>query len=65
MELTLILIFIFGYTAISFEHALKIDKLIPALLMMTLSWALIALYTPDVHALTDQLYIILAKLPKS
>jgi hypothetical protein len=43
MELTLILIFIFGYTAISFEHALKIDKLIPALLMMTLSWALMAL----------------------
>jgi Na+/H+ antiporter NhaD/arsenite permease-like protein len=55
MELTLILIFIFGYTAISFEHALKIDKLIPALLMMTLSWALIALNASDVHALTDQL----------
>jgi Na+/H+ antiporter NhaD/arsenite permease-like protein len=55
MELTLILIFILGYTAISFEHALKIDKLIPALLMMTLSWALIALNASDVHALTDQL----------
>ena len=55
MELTLILIFILGYIAISFEHALKIDKLIPALLMMTLSWALIALNASDVNALTDQL----------
>ncbi|MEY4895183.1 MAG: hypothetical protein RL751_2012, partial [Bacteroidota bacterium] len=55
MELSLILIFVIGYTAISFEHLLRIDKLIPALLMMTLSWALIALNTPDVHALTDQL----------
>lgn len=55
MELTLILIFILGYAAISFEHLLRIDKLIPALLMMTLSWALIALNASDVHTLTDQL----------
>ena len=55
MELTLILIFIIGYSAITFEHALKIDKLIPALLMMTISWALIAFNTPDAHALGDNL----------
>ena len=55
MELSLVLIFILGYTAISFEHALRIDKLIPALLMMTLSWALIALNIPDVHALSENL----------
>lgn len=55
MELTLVLIFILGYTAISFEHALKIDKLIPALLMMTLSWALIAFYTQDPHLLGEHL----------
>lgn len=55
MELTLVLIFIFGYAAISFEHALKIDKLIPALLMMTLSWALIAFNSPDTHALGENL----------
>ncbi|MEY4351080.1 MAG: hypothetical protein RL078_1147, partial [Bacteroidota bacterium] len=42
MELSLVLLFIVGYAAISFEHVLRIDKLIPALLMMTLSWALIA-----------------------
>lgn len=55
MELSLVLIFILGYTAISFEHLLRIDKLIPALLMMTLSWALIALNAPDIKALSDQL----------
>jgi Na+/H+ antiporter NhaD/arsenite permease-like protein len=55
MELSLVLIFIVGYTAISFEHLLRIDKLIPALLMMTLSWALIALNTQDVHVLGDNL----------
>ena len=55
MELTLVLIFIIGYTAISFEHALKIDKLIPALLMMTLSWALIAFFAQDPHVLGEHL----------
>lgn len=55
MELTLILIFIIGYSAITFEHALKIDKLIPALLMMTISWALIAFNTPDAHVLGENL----------
>lgn len=55
MELTLILIFIIGYAAITFEHALKIDKLIPALLMMTISWALIAFNTTDAHGLSENL----------
>ena len=55
MELSLILIFIIGYSAITFEHALKIDKLIPALLMMTISWALIAFNTPDAHTLGENL----------
>lgn len=43
MELFIIAIFILGYTAITLEHPLKIDKLIPALLMMALSWAAIAI----------------------
>lgn len=55
MELSLILVFIVGYSAITFEHALKIDKLIPALLMMTLSWALISFNSPDTHALGENL----------
>ena len=55
MELTLVLIFILGYAAISFEHALKIDKLIPALLMMSLSWAFIAFNAQDHHILGEHL----------
>jgi len=43
METIIILVFIVGYLAITLEHNLKIDKLIPALVMMALCWALIAL----------------------
>ncbi|TYA58224.1 sodium:proton antiporter NhaD [Formosa maritima] len=43
METTIILVFVIGYLAITLEHNLKIDKLIPALVMMALCWALIAL----------------------
>ncbi len=43
METLIILIFVLGYLAITLEHSLKIDKLIPALVMMALCWALIAL----------------------
>lgn len=55
MELSLILIFIVGYSAITFEHALRIDKLIPALLMMTTSWAIIAFNSPDARLLGENL----------
>ena len=47
VTLLVVLIFIVGYTAITLEHTLKIDKLIPALLMMALSWALIAMVIPN------------------
>ncbi|MBT8317978.1 MAG: sodium:proton antiporter NhaD [Lutibacter sp.] len=42
METLLIIIFIIGYLAIALEHNLKLDKLIPALAMMAILWALIA-----------------------
>lgn len=38
----IVIVFILGYTAITIEHTLKIDKLVPALLMMALAWAFIA-----------------------
>lgn len=38
-----VIIFILGYVSITLEHSLKIDKLIPALLMMCLCWTSIAL----------------------
>lgn len=42
MELFVVTVFILGYLAITIEHTLKIDKLIPALIMMALAWAGIA-----------------------
>ena len=42
METAIVIVFILGYLAITLEHSIKIDKLVPALLMMAISWALIA-----------------------
>ena len=47
METLIIAIFVLGYLAITLEHNLKIDKLIPALAMMALCWALIAFGIDD------------------
>lgn len=46
MNLAIFFIFIIGYAAITMEHKLKIDKLVPALLMMVLSWAIIFIGIP-------------------
>lgn len=43
MESVIIVVFIIGYLAITLEHNLKLDKLIPALVMMAVCWALVAL----------------------
>ena len=43
MESIVIIVFLVGYLAITLEHNLKIDKLIPALAMMAILWAIIAL----------------------
>ena len=48
MEVFVVLTFILGYVAITMEHTLKIDKLIPALLMMALCWTAIAFNIQDV-----------------
>ena len=47
MEVVIIIVFIAGYLAITLEHSLKIDKLIPALVMMAISWALISFGIDD------------------
>ena len=39
MEIFIVAVFILGYLAITVEHTIKIDKLVPALLMMALAWA--------------------------
>ncbi len=43
METIIIIVFLVGYLAITLEHNLKVDKLIPALAMMAILWAIIAL----------------------
>ena len=43
MESLVIIVFVLGYLAITLEHNLKIDKLIPALGMMAIIWAMISL----------------------
>ena len=47
MEAAIILVFIIGYLAITLEHSIHIDKLIPALVMMAVCWALISLGIDD------------------
>jgi len=48
MLIGVILTFILGYVLIVFEHPLKLDKTVPALLMAALCWAMISLGHLDV-----------------
>ena len=59
METLIIVVFFLGYLAITLEHNLKIDKLIPALAMMAILWALISLsHLPvfDIDTITRSLH---------
>ncbi|PWL24308.1 MAG: sodium:proton antiporter [Fluviicola sp. XM-24bin1] len=42
MEMFIVVVFVLGYLAITLEHSLKIDKLVPALMMMSIAWAAVA-----------------------
>jgi Na+/H+ antiporter NhaD/arsenite permease-like protein len=54
METIIISLFILGYLAITLEHNLKVDKLIPALGMMALMWAIISVaHLPVFHVNTE------------
>lgn len=53
MEAIIISLFVLGYLAITLEHSLKIDKLIPALIMMAVMWAVISLGIGDVNTWFD------------
>ena len=43
METILLIVFALGYIGITMEHAIKVDKLVPALAMMAIMWAIVAL----------------------
>ena len=49
MTTFVLFIFVIGYLAITLEHTLKIDKLIPALAMMAVCWGTLALGHLDVY----------------
>ena len=53
METAIVIVFILGYLAITLEHTLKIDKLVPALIMILLVWACIAFGLPDFSSWFD------------
>lgn len=61
MEVAIVLVFVLGYLAITLEHTFKIDKLVPALLMMAIAWVLLAFglegfdtwFDSNAHALVD------------
>ena len=55
MEVVLIVVFVLGYLGITLEHTFKIDKLIPALAMMALLWAIVALFHIPVFEIIDGL----------
>ena len=44
LEVIIIIVFVLGYLGIAFEHSLKIDKLIPALIMMAVMWGIISYF---------------------
>ena len=66
METIIIIVFILGYLAITLEHNLHIDKLIPALAMMAILWAMIALGHLDVFdidSVNKQFYLHTLRRP--
>jgi len=59
MESLVVIIFVLGYLAITLEHNLKIDKLIPALGMMAVSWAIISLGHLEVFEVDAELHSLI------
>src|SRR5690606_21029019 len=55
METIIIILFVLGCLAIAIEHNLKIDKLIPALVMMAALWAIVATTHMDVFEVNAEL----------
>ena len=51
----IISIFILGYAAIAFEHAIKINKAATALITGVLCWTVYILFSPDHHSVTEEL----------
>ncbi|GLB47637.1 sodium:proton antiporter NhaD [Neptunitalea lumnitzerae] len=55
METIIIIVFVLGYLGIAFEHSVKVDKLIPALVMMAVLWAIIGVAHMPVFEVNTEL----------
>lgn len=55
MSLLLIVVFILGYTAIAFEHPLRLNKAASALITGVLCWTLYMFSGPDSHEISEEL----------
>ncbi|MFN0176030.1 MAG: sodium:proton antiporter NhaD [Saprospiraceae bacterium] len=55
MNLLIALVFVFGYAAIAFEHAIKINKTASALLTGVLCWTIYILGSENPHLVAEQL----------
>ena len=68
MLIGIVICFIIGYLAIVFEHPLKLDKTVPALIMGALCWALVSLGHLDVvgfdHQVSDLESVLLHHIGK-
>lgn len=62
MEFAIVLIFALGYLAIAFEHPLRTDKVVPALIMAALCWTGIALGDLTVYHIDAGLHEIYKNL---
>lgn len=51
----IIIIFVLGYTAIAFEHKIKLNKAATALITGVLCWVIFIVLSPDKHLINEQL----------
>jgi Na+/H+ antiporter NhaD/arsenite permease-like protein len=55
MVVVILAVFILGYAAIAMEHVIRLNKAASALITGVLCWTVYILYTPDKHAVNEQL----------
>ncbi|MDP4264280.1 MAG: sodium:proton antiporter, partial [Bacteroidota bacterium] len=55
MALAIVIIFILGYLAIAFEHAIRLNKAASALVTGVLCWTVYILFSDNKEAVTNQL----------
>lgn len=61
MEYLVIIIFVVGYLVIAFEHFIKLDKTIPALIIGSFTWGIIAFFQLEVFEIHDGSLVSIVK----